>query len=604
MARSFSKRLSGTKAYYNLMRRVAFPRSTSIIVVMGFVFSAAGMGLSFLIAQRSLISFVTGALWGVLALVLPSLLSGVVLYFTIMKEDPLFYLRRCVAFSLFTIIIWVIIFLVCSFLAFIPSFIFPGFAVIMGLFAVMPLRSAVVFSMSRTSFAKRTLFALAEPTLTALSVVLFFGEPFGRVAFGLVLSSLLGLAFAFALITTIEFQGRKAIGISPIRMFRAFLTDWLEAKNMDLESCLNELSVDAMIDVATFGFRRKTDRKMKSVILVSNLHPGPFLNIGSSVMPFLFPSVMQRRFGAVGVVPHGVSGHELNLVSQEQNARVIEWVLENLSNAEYIGSATTVRRSTNDLATATCQVFDGSAIVTMTAAPYDMEDIPSELVSRLNGRTLGRFRHLALIDAHNSLTEETTMPPERIAALEEAALSSLESVRGEADGSFKVGVAQNTLREFTLKDGFGPGGIVVIGIEVGGQRFAYITIDGNNMIKGLREDMLATAKQVGFQDGEVMTTDTHMVNGVVSAPLGYHLVGEVVPRSILLGHTKAACQEAIHDLEPCEVGVVSGQIAVKTLGSKSFKRVMTLVYKNAKLTSLTFFPIAIILAALSLIFLV
>jgi putative membrane protein len=604
LALSFSRRLSSTKAYYNMIRHVAFPRSTSTIVVMGFAFSAVGMGLSFLIAQRSLMSFVTGALWGVLALVLPSFLSSVFLYFTIMKEDPLFYLRRCVAFSFFTILVWVVIFLACSFLALVPSFVFPGFAVIMGLFAVMPLRSAVVFSMSKTSFARRTLFALAEPTFTAFSVVLIFGEPFGRVAFGLVLSSLLGLAFAFALITTIEFQGRRAIGISPIRMFRAFLTDWLEAKNGELEACLNDLGIEERIDVATFGFRRKTDRKMKSVILVSTFHPGPFLNIGSSVMPFLFSSVMQRRYGAVGVVPHGVSGHELNLVSQEQNARVIEWVLENLNTAKYIGSATTVRRSTNDLATATCQVFDGSAMVTMTAAPYDMEDIPSELASHLNTQTFGRFRHLALIDAHNSLTQETIMPPERVAALEQAALSSLESIRDEAHSSFKVGVAHRIPREFTLKDGFGPGGIVVIGIEVGEQRFAYITIDGNNMVKGLREDILATARQVGFQDGEVMTTDTHMVNGVVSAPLGYHLVGEVVPRSILLNHINAACQEAIGGLEPCEVGVVSGQLVLKTLGSNSFKRVMTLVYKNAKLTSLTLFPIAIILAALSLIFLV
>jgi putative membrane protein len=521
-----------------------------------------------------------------------------------MKEDPLFYLRRCLAFSLFTITMWVIIFIVCSTLAYMPGFLFPDFAVIVGLFAVMPLRSVAVFSMSRTNFAKRTLFALMEPTLTALFAAMIFSEAISRIAVGWLLASLLGLAFAFALIITVELQGRKVIGFSPIRMFRAFLTDWLEARNYELESYLNELGVETELEAAAFTFRRRADKGIKGVMLVSNFHPGPFLNVGSSVLPFLFQCMMDRRFGAVGIVPHGVSGHELNLVSQEQNARVIEWVIANMSKADYVGEATRVTRTRNEIATATCQVFDGSALVTMTAAPYDMEDIPSEVATRLAGVTRGRFRHLALIDAHNCLTEDTTMPPERVAALEEAALSSLQSVEKTANASFSVGVARAVPPEFTLKDGFGPSGISVVATEVDRQRFAYITIDGNNMAKGLREEILATAKEAGFEDAEVMTTDTHMVNGIVSAPLGYHLVGEIVPKDTLLGHITKVCKNAIENLEPCEVGVVSGQIPAVTLGSKSLRRVMTLVYRNSKLTALTLFPMVVLLAALSLIFLV
>jgi putative membrane protein len=604
MALAFSRRISGTKAYYNLIRRVAFPRSSSIILITSFVFSAIGLGASFLIAQRSLMSFLLGAWWGFTILLLPSFVSNAVLYPTIMKEDPLFYLRRCLAFSLFTIMAWVIIFILCSTLAFIPGFVFPDFAVIVGLFAVIPMRSVAVFSMSKTSFAKRTVFALMEPTLTALFAVLIFSEATGRIAVGWVLASLLGLAFAFALITTVELQGRKVIGFSPIRMFRAFLTDWLEARNSELESYLNELGVETELEAAAFAFRRRADGKIKAVMLVSNYHPGPFLNIGSSVLPFMFQAVMDRRFGAVGMVPHGVSGHELNLVSQEQNARVIEWVITNVNKAEFVGEATPVLRSRNEIATATCQVFDGSALVTMTAAPYDMEDIPSTVATRLVGVTRGRFRHLALIDAHNCLTEDTTMPPERVAALEEAALSSLQSAGRSANTSFKVGVARIVPPEFTLQDGFGPSGISTVATEVDGQRFAYITIDGNNMVKGLREEILASVREAGFEDAEVMTTDTHMVNGIVSARLGYHLVGEVVPKSTLLHHITTACKNAIENLEPCEVGVVAGQIPATTLGSKSLRRVMGLVYRNSKLTALTLFPMVVVLAALSLIFLV
>jgi putative membrane protein len=337
---------------------------------------------------------------------------------------------------------------------------------------------------------------------------------------------------------------------------------------------------------------------------VSNLHPGPFLNIGSSVLPFLFHSVMDRKLGAVGVVPHGVSGHELNLVSQKENAHVISWVLAKLEKANYGTDATPALRKANEIATATSQVFDGSALVTMTAAPNDMEDVPSEVAQRLNAFTHGKFRCVGLIDAHNCLTGTTTMSPEAVAALESAALASLEEADRIESSRLRVGVAHIVPSQFTLKDGFGPGGIAVIGVEARDHWFAYITIDGNNMAKGVREEILDVARGAGFSDAEVMTTDTHMVNGIVSAPLGYHLVGEVVPRDLLLQEIAEVCRRAIDNMEPCEVAVVSGQIPVTTLGSKSLRRVMNLVYRNSRLTALTLFPTVMLLAVLSIIFLV
>jgi putative membrane protein len=551
------------------------------------------------------VSFVVGASWGITILVVPSIVSDVVLYLTIMKHDPLFYLRRCLAFSLFTITTWVIVFIFSSILALVlRDFVFPNFAVVIGFFAIMPLRSIVVFSMSATNFARRMLFTLVEPTLTGTMAVLIFGTPVGTVLVGLVLSSLAGLVFAFALISFVEMDGRRAVGFSPIRMFRALLTDLLESKNEELESYLTELGEDTQIGVAEFAFRRKSDHSLKGVLLVSNFHPGPFKNIGSSVLPYLFPSVIERRYGALGVVPHGVSGHELNLVSQEQNARVIRWAIANLDKTTSIGDATPVERSKNGVATATSQVFDGCALVTMTTAPHDMEDIPAEVASRFTGLTHGRFRHVAIIDAHNCLGQETTLTSEKIEGLEEAALASLESATKRGSAPFKVGMARKIPKQFTLKEGFGPAGITVIGIEVGKQAFAYIIIDGNNMVRGLREDILATAKEAGFEDAEVMTTDTHMVNGIVSAPLGYHTVGEVVPRGALLNEILGACRQAMADLEPSEVSATSEQIQVTTLGSKSLRRVMALVYRFAKLTAVTLFPIVTALAVLSLVFLV
>jgi len=608
LAHTFSKRINGTTPYYNFIRRVAFP-STRTILIASVLFTTVGTGACFAIAQESLSAFIAGFAWGVIVLTIPSLAADMLLYATIMKKDPLFFLRRCLALSLFSLTVIMLVFMFGALISTVDAkFIFPDFALIVGLFAVIPPRALAVFSMSRTRFASRALFSLLQPTLIViLSIAL--GLPPDRMITGLLLASVVGLLFAFALIITIERNGRKSIGLSPIRMFRAFLTDWLEGRNQELESYLTELGIETEVDAAAFAFRKKgTNNPPKAIVLVSNLHPGPFLNIGSSVMPFLFESLMERRFGAVAMVPHGVSGHELNLVSQEQNERIASWVLSNLAGSRYVGLATPVDRSTNEVATATSQVFDGCALVTMTTAPLDMEDVPSELATNLAGLTHGKFRSLALIDAHNCLTGPITMSPQKVGALQEAALASLQVSSQEHPRPFKVGAAHTRPPDFNpdsnLKHGYGPGGISAIVVDVEEKRFAYVCIDGNNMIRGLREKILTVLPDLGLDGGEIMTTDTHMVNGVVPARMGYHPVGEVTAWDPLINQVGNVCKDAISNLEEAEVSAISGQIPVMTLGQKSLRHVMGTVYRTSKLTALTLFPMVLICAIFSLLFLV
>jgi len=561
--------------------------------------------VSFLVAERTASALLIGMGWGLIALTVPSLAADLLLDLTIMKKDPLFFLRRCLALSLSSLTIFMLVFVFGAIVSVVdPKFIFPDFATIVGLFAVIPPRALAVFSMSRVRFVGRALFSFLQPSLIVFATIVFLGLPATRMITGLLLSSLVGLVFAFALIATIERNGRKAIGFSPIRMFRAFLTDWLEGRNEDLESYLIELGIETEINASALAFRKKGINQPKAVMLVSTLHPGPFLNIGSSVMPFLFESLIERRFGAVAMVPHGVSGHELNLVSQEQNERILSWVLSRLPESSYVEVATPVDRSTNEVATATSQVFDGCALVTMTTAPLDMEDVPSELANNLSGLTQGKFRSLALIDAHNCLTGPTTMTPRKVGALQEAALASLQISAEQHPTPFKVGAAHARPLDFDLKQGYGPAGISVIVVEVNGQRFAYVCVDGNNMIRGLREKILMALDSVGVDDGEVMTTDTHMVNGVVPARLGYHPVGEVAAWDPLINEIAGVCKEALADLEDAEVGVVTGQIPVVTLGQKSLRRVMGMVYRTSKLTAITLLPMVVICTVISLIFLV
>ena len=80
----------------------------------------------------------------------------------------------------------------------------------------------------------------------------------------------------------------------------------------------------------------------------------------------------------------------------------------------------------------------------------------------------------------------------------------------------------------------GPGGITAIVVQVENQKTAYIVIDGNNMIPGLREKILDALATLGFDASEVFTTDTHAVTASITGRRGYHPVGEVMDQTVLI----------------------------------------------------------------------
>jgi predicted neutral ceramidase superfamily lipid hydrolase len=142
----------------------------------------------------------------------------------------------------------------------------------------------------------------------------------------------------------------------------------------------------------------------------------------------------------------------------------------------------------------------------------------------------------------------------------------------------------------------GPGGIIVTIVKVAGQKIAYVTIDGNNMISGLREKILSALSETGIDDGEVFTTDTHAVNAVVLDARGYHPVGEAMDNETLIKHIKHAAAQALANLESAEVSWRIDKVPkVKVIGEKQIEAMCTLVDKavqTAKRSAVSIFPLA------------
>jgi putative membrane protein len=150
----------------------------------------------------------------------------------------------------------------------------------------------------------------------------------------------------------------------------------------------------------------------------------------------------------------------------------------------------------------------------------------------------------------------------------------------------------------------GPGGIVLFWMKVGDQSSAYVVLDSNNMATGLRERILSALRDAGAADAEVMTSDTHMVNGITPAKLGYYPIGAATDPEMIIESVKGAAEEAKRNMEPVDTSLSCSELQVRTLGLSSLSQLTGFVLRTARLTFLTLFPVMLVIAAISFIFLI
>jgi putative membrane protein len=389
--------------------------------------------------------------------------------------------------------------------------------------------------------------------------------------------------------------GRKALGVSSMSLLKAFLANWIRDVNVPLEKLLERLGTEQSVNVSLLVFRAKT--KVKAAMVIPALHPGPFKNVGSSLFPYLIQSELEKRLNCVVSVPHGLIGHELDLTSQMENRKVIDSILNSLEFEKFGKTASAFLRAQSGKANVSCQVFNDCVLLALTVSPDTTEDLPQELGHlAIEEAEKKGLRSAIVIDAHNSMNSDNFNFEENLPSLRNAVAESVEETSAAKLSSLKIGAAKVVPTEFTLEDGMGAGGISVIVAETGKQRAAYVTIDGNNMVSGLRDRILQALREVGMDDGEVLTSDTHAVSAVVLNRRGYHPVGEAIDHEKLINYIRNAASAAAENAEPVEVAWRTITVPnVKVIGAKQIEGLSVLIdsaMKRARESAIVLFPIA------------
>jgi putative membrane protein len=584
------------------------PSQRKLLIYLGLLSLHGGL-LAILPLSISLDNFVFGLSFGILFLIL-TLIADFIISHWPMKNDLIFNYRRCSALSFFSSLIFFGILILGAFLS-----TFLGIPNLWIKFFFLSISGALILRLlvfSITSFVdiRATFFSsLLRPILILILVLL----PNSTIPYEINLQFLtyITISLSVPILTVLFFKyfmdtiGKKTIGISSSILFKAFLANWTEDLNSPLENFFEQLGNKQDIRVSFLTFSTKD--RIKATIIVPALHPGPFKNLGSSLLPYLIQTEVQNKFDCVVSVPHGLVGHELDVSSQSENQRVVNNILNFIVPSKCDSKATPLVRTEIDDSKASCQIFGNCAFITLTTAPKTMEDLPPQLDSFIvNEAKKCGFFALA-IDAHNSMDDSFDQDAV-VESFRKASVDCLKKALGLNFSSFSVGAASIRPSNFSVGDGMGAGGISVIVVNIAGQNIGYVTIDGNNMVSGLREKILAAIKELGIDDGEVFTTDTHSVCGMIRSRRGYNLVGEAINTTELIRYIKEATSLALDNIETVEASFQTEVIPdVKIIGEKQINELTILADKTTervKKLAITLFPLASIFLIFFLFFLI
>jgi putative membrane protein len=528
---------------------------------------------------------ILGASLFLATLVVDLALSQVVL------RDPIFVLRRVSVLSLFSWVFWFILIIVGVCLAAAFGSVWSQKLCLLGFGTLLTLRTVVMVTVSSAGFGRRLLGVVLQPFACIVPFAAFWAtqnvSAMGYVPF-IIVAPFIAVPSAYFFIRQLDKIGKQTYSVPSIDIFRAFMLNWVAALNSPLEAFLEKMGADADIEVSLLKFDAA---KPKAAVVVPLVHPGPFKNIGSSLLPSLLKKEYDSKFGCQTCIPLGLLGHESDAASQAQNQKIIHQVIGAASFPASDPKATGFVRVSEGNVAASCQIFGKTAFLSFTLAPKTTEDLPAELGGVVREEAAKLSLDAVVVNAHNSLTENTQVEAS-LDELRDVAVKCLRKSAAQKVFEFEVGAATDHPAEFSLKDGLADGGITAITVKVGEQKTAYVVIDGNNMVSGLREEILAAIASIGFQEIEVFTTDTHAVSAVVVGQRGYHPVGEAMNHMRLIEHIKSAVLAAAKNMEPCKAGHLKLVVPkVRVIGVEFLNSVSTLVDQTIQKAKRILLPI-------------
>ncbi len=466
----------------------------------------------------------------------------------------------------------------------------------------------IVLSTSRVGVTSGVLLSLVFSTTSIVMYVLT--EPVSTQWIFLIIYFLCALTFVTAsgiLLTAVGRPLKKAFNVDGIQMFRGFLEVWMEGRADLMEQSLSQIGQDLILPLSVMKFSTETKDPLL-VKVIPGVHPGPFKNTGSSALPNRIAEWGRDTLHSIACAPHSTTTHDLNLVSSKEVTRFMEMLQNAYQQTSPIKDVSQFSRASSGTIQAGCQIFGDTAVILFTRSPIEMDDISLMVGNQVAARVKKHVKRCIIIDAHNcmselkeSVYEDSPLIPDLI----EAAVKATQEAKKSPRGHPRVGVAILKDTGFAEADGMGSEGIIVLVVEVNGQKMAYVLVDGNNMVVGLREKIVHALAPHLVDAAEVLTSDTHQT-AAISSQNGYSPIGEQIPHKELIALITDLVEKANSTLELGTVAIYQGETQPLTvMGEGTVDKLTSLVPVSAsiaKRVGITVYSLAFFICLILLLF--
>ena len=373
------------------------------------------------------------------------------------------------------------------------------------------------------------------------------------------------LGYTLALIAlraSVNSSVERVTGVRGVDLLKGLLRYLLQEDKGRFEELLERASRVRRLPVHIYVLEGAGE---KGCIVVPEVHPGPFRDLGSSPLPQYIARELEAR-GFKPLILKGLCGHGEDLVSTSEALSLARRIAERASNIRCSGRVSGARKVSVGGLEALKLCFENAPALLVVSPGRDYDDIPREIA--VEGTVIS--------EAHNSANVAgPTCLEELRAAVEEAARTPC------SEGRWRVGFSRLKADELELEVG---GGGVMATVFLSGDKGAFIvSFDSNNMAPGLREEILrAITSSLPLSYGEVATTDTHVFSGLIPGVEYYPVGSRPRTRKKALALALRAVKEALSGAEEVRVGYARLEFTVRCIDGEALYDLSTITEKYAK----------------------
>lgn len=449
--------------------------------------------------------------------------------------------------------------------------------VIAGMLLAVGFRIGLFISVFGASTARGILVSFIQP------LIFFFAFMPPSSYHSIATQSYAGFAFGALLLAIVivwtviaDRAGRPGVK-STFGLFRAFLVAWSENRVDMIEELIEARAHENVITTKVIRFSFAGDQ---AVIILPEVHPGPFSMVGGSNLPFL----LYERFSKRALVMHSVSDHSLNIPSKKEVEKYIK-DLGQMTTTEKGDSCSAPMQVKINNSTSTGIAFGNTAMVMLSLAPTGMEDIPRSVSSELEsfGAAIG-FPDVLVVDCHNAMGRHLSDSDRK--DLIASAKQCLDQLKKQPQKHFRVGFASldDIDDRIDRTEELGQGGLAVLVINVDNKNYAIGWADSNNMQNTVRNYIVSKMNGDATML-EICSSDTHSTSGKRTR-VGYFALGTTTSPDKIAAVYNQLCSKAIEMAAGSAFELACAQSAIKVMGKKQFEDYSTALDRSLNVTKI------------------